>query len=440
MRSKNGRFWPKIGKGKEIKTLKREISILTDAKNQYQQNHSDLTLKHTLLEEKLVNLQRKHKTLEDKNYQILQQLTHMKEKINTDQNNHHSLNSMDEEKQSNETTPTGSDEQEHVYQIPTSNKFESLLTSNANLNEDPIPASTPSKSYQKQELSQPQTQNCAEKSTNLPQKPNTNKKPNHSPNTQTPDEPNNEKRKNSAETVILCDSNGRYLKPNILCPGSTTSYIRCPTLEKAKNIIKNTTFSSPKTFIIHCGTNDIENPEMTNEKMINTYNEITTTLKSRHPSSKVILSSLLPRADSLNERIMEINKTLEHNIKIKDINVVKHRNISKTTDLKDKKHLNPKGVKMFAHNLKSAYFGNTPSNRNHHTTNSSRPYKNTWINNSNTWNKHMDYPTLTPFNPNFPPTTQNHRTMHGSKMTDNGNPIPPQLIELINHLHRYVSN
>ena len=107
-------------KDEEIKTLKREISILTDARNQYQQNHSDLTLKHILMEEKLVNLQRKHKTLEDKNCQILQQLTHMKEKINTDQNNHHTLNSTDEEKQSNETTPTGSDEQARTC-IPDTN-------------------------------------------------------------------------------------------------------------------------------------------------------------------------------------------------------------------------------------------------------------------------------------------------------------------------------
>jgi hypothetical protein len=39
-----------------------------------------------------------------------------------------------------------------------------------------------------------------------------------------------------AETIIICDSNGRYLKPNELCPDSTTKYIQSPTLSsKTKN-------------------------------------------------------------------------------------------------------------------------------------------------------------------------------------------------------------
>jgi hypothetical protein len=176
---------------------------------------------------------------------------------------------------------------------------------------------------------------------------------------------------------------------------------------------------------------------------MNTLKDITTTIKAKHPTSKIILSSLLPRTDSLNSKVIEINKTLIDNIKSKDTKIVQHNNISKTTDLKDKKHLNLKGVKMFAYNLKSAYFGNTRSNQSQKpkTTSTSRP------------NNHMDYPNATSFNPNFPPTTHSffpqtpsttyhhrNRTTHGSKMADNRNPFPSQLIELIQHLHRYVSN
>ena len=135
---------------------------------------------------------------------------------------------------------------------------------------------------------------------------------------------------------------------------------------------------------------------------------------------------------------------------MKEIAVVKHENILKT-NLKDKKHLNLKGVKMFAYNLKSAYFGNSSRNRNSNDTNTSRQHntqfsnKNTWNNNSNnTWNNHyMDFPIVTAFNSNLSPASYNHRNKatHKPKMADNGNPmIPPQMIELIKFLNRYISN
>jgi hypothetical protein len=63
-----------------------------------------------------------------------------------------------------------------------------------------------------------------------------------------------------AETIIICDSNGRYLKPKELCPDSTTKYIRSPTLFQARQKIETFNFSNPKNLIIHCGTNDIEQP------------------------------------------------------------------------------------------------------------------------------------------------------------------------------------
>ena len=47
------------------------------------------------------------------------------------------------------------------------------------------------------------------------------------------------------------------------------------------------------------------------------------------------------------------------------------------------------------------------------------------------------------FNSNLPPAPYNQRNKatHKSKMAENGNPmIPPQMIELIKFLNRYVSN
>jgi hypothetical protein len=89
-------------------------------------------------------------------------------------------------------------------------------------------------------------------------------------------------RTNTAETIILCDSNRRYLKPKLLCPNTTTSYICCPTLTKARQIIQNTTFTGPNNFILHCGTNDIEHlhPERNLDKAIE---DIVGLVKEKHP-------------------------------------------------------------------------------------------------------------------------------------------------------------
>ena len=240
----------------------------------------------------------------------------MKQKINTNDESPNSSVTENPLTQPKKSTPTESDKQEHIYQVPTSNPFEPLSTSSANIYETPASVSTPSKPNQIPESRQPHPHNQPDEYTNHPENSNKNTAPPHTPNSQTPDNsnPDNKKHKNPSETIILCDSNGRYLKPNLLCPGSTTSYIRCPTLERAKNIINNTKFVSPKTFIIHCGTNDIEHPETTNDQVINSLNEITTTLKSKHPDCKIILSTLLPRADNLDKQITELNQLIASNI------------------------------------------------------------------------------------------------------------------------------
>ena len=72
--------------------------------------------------------------------------------------------------------------------------------------------------------------------------------------------PNNNKKNEedntyTGQTIIMCDSNGRLLNIRHLCPKSTTSYIRCPTLKHAEEIINTSNFSNPQTLIFHCSTN-----------------------------------------------------------------------------------------------------------------------------------------------------------------------------------------
>jgi hypothetical protein len=100
----------------------------------------------------------------------------------------------------------------------------------------------------------------------------------------------------NAETIILCDSNGWNLDPKLLCPNSTTEYVRCLTIEAANKILEQHQFSNPKTFIIHTGTNDIERCSTDNSNKTKT---LLSSIRQKHPQACLILSSLLPHNDHL---------------------------------------------------------------------------------------------------------------------------------------------
>ena len=124
----------------------------------------------------------------------------MKQKMNTD---HESPNSSVTENpltQPKESTPTESDNQEHIYQVPTSNPFEPLSTPRANINETPASVSTPSKSNPIPESRQPHPHIQPDESTIHPEKSNNNTEPTHTPNCQTSGNPNpdTKKHKNSS--------------------------------------------------------------------------------------------------------------------------------------------------------------------------------------------------------------------------------------------------
>jgi wyosine [tRNA(Phe)-imidazoG37] synthetase (radical SAM superfamily) len=133
------------------------------------------------------------------------------------------------------------------------------------------------------------------------------------------------------------------------------------------------TFSSPKTFILHCGTNDLEKTQ-SNDELINQTMDIVENIEKSYPQSRIILSTLLPRGDDLDKRVTTINKELENILSAKkNVKIVMHENLEKSKHLKDKKHLNEKGVKLFAQSLKRAYFNkptrtwNFPQNQQYRT-------------------------------------------------------------------------
>ena len=91
------------------------------------------------------------------------------------------------------------------------------------------------------------------------------------------------------------------------------SYI-IPTLEQ-----------NPETIIIHCGTNDLKS-DSSPEEIARDIIKLTTSCGTQ--TNKVILSSIVPRCGSLNEKATRVNKCLKKGCEARNIYFIDHRNIS----------------------------------------------------------------------------------------------------------------
>jgi hypothetical protein len=309
-----------VEKDKIIENLKEEIEYLKKGYSTNQDSVSSITLKQSLVEDEMKTLKQKCKLLEGKNSRLHGKIATLTQNIEAISN-----------KETNEEINVMSTD------IPTSNQYMTLPDESAH--ENPIPIEPPSN--QDSDL-QPNEEKSAE---NL----STQIKPPAIENPNLPSPSN--KPINHAETIILCDSNGCYLIPSLLCPTSKTSYLRYPTLMQAKEILDKTCFSNPKTFIIHTGTNDLEQPS-TIESLMKKPMDIVELIHTKCPKYCVILSSLLPRSDDLNNKAVDFNESLSKALSArKNTTFVRHQNIRAKDHLHDKKHLNKVGVKQLAQNL-----------------------------------------------------------------------------------------
>ena len=150
-----------------------------------------------------------------------------------------------------------------------------------------------------------------------------------------------------------------------------------------------------------------------------------------------------------NNKVPAINEELKTRLSSKiKTTYIQHTNIS-NADLYDKKHLNERGVKKFAKNIKAAYFNTTPKKKE-----MNKKYTPSDTHNQN-FPQHMRtqpfqfgrnniYPPFTPIIP-----TPSINTQHINKGTgppppsfcqDNQtNPLPPQLVGLIRQLYGCLS-
>ena len=426
-------------KDKEIKKLIIEIVNLKQANSKFQKFNSDITLEYSKINDHVKNIYSQHIDMEKKIIKI--------------EKRERKKESTDSETQ---TTPETMTQPEIT--VETSNSFTILSkehpsTSNTSIPSEkttPIAQTTKNRSNPKQ----PTIPSETKKTSLTPQQP-TNKVSDPPSQNNTIPKTSQTTHVNHAESIILCDSNGHLLKPDLLCPDSSTAYIRCPTLDKANSILENTKFTNAKTFILHSGTNDLEKT-CSNELLVEKTNKIINKIQHDHPKAKIVVSGLLPRNDSLNDRVGPVNKIMKESMQRKEhTTFVEHNEIEGTTShLYDKKHLNSKGVKIFAKNLKKGYFKSKTSKEHTNSELENQNYTRRHTN-RNLYNRYQHQPKIIPRNKNGPsqerlhplmdihPQERNYKYNNQQRVNNNNKPdynhLHSQLMNLIYGLHRYAN-
>ena len=166
------------------------------------------------------------------------------------------------------------------------------------------------------------------------------------------------------KAFFLGDSNaGKFLdKRRLFPPGQKFSYFQCPKIEHALNTLQEEiarTTEHPQLIVIHTGTNDLT-PTTPADEFVSNISVFITQASTWFPKSKIIFSTLLPRADIPLNTVSNINmKLIDSCSTLPNVYIVKHDDIfSKGLDiLYDNKHLKKRHIGMFAADLVAAICG-----------------------------------------------------------------------------------
>ena len=165
------------------------------------------------------------------------------------------------------------------------------------------------------------------------------------------------------KAIFLCDSNGKFLdKRKLFPPGQDFTFYRSPTITHVRTVLQdeiNQELEHPQLILIHSGTNNLT-PTTPIDDFISDISVLITQASTMFPKSKIIYSTLLPRADIPLQTLLKINMKLIDSLStLPNVHLVSHENIfSKGTDiLHDIKHLKKRHLGLFAANLVAAVRG-----------------------------------------------------------------------------------
>ena len=138
-------------------------------------------------------------------------------------------------------------------------------------------------------------------------------------------------------------------------------YIRAPLIEHARSYLQNDVRTPPQLIILHTGTNDLERTNSP-EELISNILILITEASTKFPSSKIFLSTLLPRNDIPTPIITSVNDQLINSCsRLPNVQLIKHDNLfaNQLNILHDNKHILKRHIGLFAKNLKDAIHGRT---------------------------------------------------------------------------------
>ena len=158
----------------------------------------------------------------------------------------------------------------------------------------------------------------------------------------------------SNTAAFLCDSNGKFLdKKKLFRPNQELTFFRCPRLENARSILQNDLHEIPEIILIHTGTNDLT-ATTSIHVFISEFCNLIKESASKFPMSKIIFSTLLPRADIPLQTLLQINRQLISECsKLPNVHAVLHENIfsRELQDVHDERHVKKRHIGLFAANL-----------------------------------------------------------------------------------------
>ena len=169
--------------------------------------------------------------------------------------------------------------------------------------------------------------------------------------------------KSEVDLMLLVDSNGRDIQMKRLCPNLAAKKVPCPTISHVGKVLdsyKGISNVKPSTIICHFGTNDLE--QSSSQDFIQSFCNTISELCKVFPSSKIIVSELLPRLDHFDASISHCNSQIHRKCAIlPNVHFISHNNSIRPERqmFRDTKHLNRTGFFNFIKNLKGAIYGPT---------------------------------------------------------------------------------
>lgn len=162
--------------------------------------------------------------------------------------------------------------------------------------------------------------------------------------------------------TLVGDSNLQKLKENLMSSNEwSTKKLQATNMKKVeRELSQYTCGDSQDLFVIHAGTNDVDNK--TAKQFVHDHKTMAQAVRDKYPKASLVISAILPKEGQI-DKIKKINSALE--MEYEDwANVVFYENklfrdrqaLDKYFEGNDSIHLNAQGIRVFASALKK-YIG-----------------------------------------------------------------------------------